>query len=244
MKIFILMMLAYQASVPWASAQGAIGPGPSAHAFTITAIVQSAEAGDRLTLDLAGKPSIIQLKNIDTPPLDQVHGREAAARMRALVQGQEVTARIGGFAGPAALAEVVSSTKGEDLAALLVRDGLAWVRPDCVEEKYRAAEAAAKKEKLGIWRDSTATPTWVVPAEKSIEGKEYPRVSANDFLMPAVILAIFWLLFMAGKKWKKRPAEQDREPRAPRPEKPITKLLKAYIQKKIDSKPNTSKEDQ
>lgn len=65
---------------------------------------------------------------------------------------------------------LIVHTRGGDIDVGLaqLQSGLAWVYPRFVDElpaalraRYRAAEAAAREDRLGLWRDRNPTPPWV-----------------------------------------------------------------------------------
>ena len=128
-------------------------------AFTSSAFAQTITDGD--TMKLNG--TIYRLWGIDAPETKQdcsdgwAAGHMATSRLQALISGRSVvcerkdTDRYGRTVA-------ICRANGEDLGAILVREGLAWafVR---YSSDYVDQEAKAKAERLGIHAHG-CTPAW------------------------------------------------------------------------------------
>ena len=127
---------------------------------TITGRVVSVHDGDTLTV-LEGTTQIkVRLSEIDAPELKQAFGQRAKQALGEKVQGKEVRVewkskdKYGRVLGTVFL--------GPDSVNLwLVRNGWAW-RYDRYSKSdiLRAAQDEAKKERKGLWSDSSPVEPW------------------------------------------------------------------------------------
>ena len=117
--------------------------------------------GDTLTvLDRYRRPLRIRLHQIDAPEKEQDYGARSKQSLSQLVYGREVavevltTDRYHRFVG-----KVVSA--GYDVNLQQVARGMAWVyRQYGQDPQYLAAEAAARRARLGLWAKSRPIPPW------------------------------------------------------------------------------------
>ncbi len=135
------------------------------------ALVSSVLDGDTIRVDLSGHTTIVRLIGVDTPELGDRHdpsappqpfAREAADFTRHALLGQKVrlefepqerTDRYGRTLAYVFLAD------GTDFNRALVRAGYAraYLRfPFRSREQFRADEAAAQRERLGLWAQPAA----------------------------------------------------------------------------------------
>ena len=133
--------------------------------FGLPASAQTVSDGD--TIKQGG--TTYRLWGIDAPELEQAcpdgwsAGRIAATRLQALIQGRAVAcqARDKDRYGRTV---AVCRASGEDLGAILVREGLAWafVR---YSSDYVGQETQAKSDRLGVHAHG-CTPAWEWRAQR------------------------------------------------------------------------------
>jgi endonuclease YncB( thermonuclease family) len=132
-------------------------------------IVGQARVLDGDTIEIAHRR--IRLEGIDAPEIGQRCrrpwlgristrwdcGADAKRRLEGLVEGRAVACDS---VGSDAYARILGICRvaGQDLNALLVREGLAWAFRK-YSERYVAEEERAKSERLGIWQQAN-TPAW------------------------------------------------------------------------------------
>ncbi len=107
------------------------------------------------TYDIGGL--IVRTAGNDCPEKSQPYGSAAALAAKNLAFGKVVTIIVVAKRGP--YGRVIARVKlpdGRDLGLELVKAGLAWAR--C--KAYRAAEAEARRRKIGLWADPKPIPPW------------------------------------------------------------------------------------
>jgi micrococcal nuclease len=123
--------------------------------------------GDTLVIQGPRRESIrLRLIGIDAPEMAQPQGNRARERLLELALGQEgqlIRAgqdRYGRVLG-------ILSVGGVDLAADLLRQGLAWYYRPCSArrfvascENYRKAEEQARLHRVGLWADPQPRAPW------------------------------------------------------------------------------------
>lgn len=92
----------------------------------------------------------IRLGGIDAPELDQPWGQKAKWAMVALCKGNEITAHVTGEMSHDRVVATCTLPDGRDLAAELVKQGLALDWPCFSGGKYRCLEPEGARRKL--WR--------------------------------------------------------------------------------------------
>jgi len=137
------------------------------HAETFTGKVIHVADGDTITiLDSSNQHLKVRLSGIDAPEKAQDYGQRSKEHLNGLVQGQQVIVetskkdRYGRHVGQVLL-------NGLDVNLEQLRAGLAWyyrqyereLTPE-LRDSYTAAEAKAKQEKSGLWRDHQPQPPW------------------------------------------------------------------------------------
>lgn len=136
----------------------------SAAAADETRIIGEARVIDGDTLDVG--PVRIRLHGIDAPEAGQRCGTaaggswpcgdRATARLAGLVQGKEIEC-IARDRDAYGRIIAVCYAAGEEVNALLVREGLAWAFLRYSDD-YEPVEAEAKAERIGVWQGEAETP--------------------------------------------------------------------------------------
>lgn len=138
---------------------------PAAGAHAWTAEVLSVGDGDSFVARRGGRSQRIRLYGIDSPELEQVHGRSSRQLARMWLQGQTVEVEPiyrDNYGRTVALVWL-----GERLInAELVRSGAAWVSPKFCQSRrvcdtMAEMQQRARQGRLGLWRDAHPEPPWV-----------------------------------------------------------------------------------
>lgn len=139
-----------------------------AHSETLTGRVVAVADGDTVTvLDAEHRSYKVRLSGIDAPEKKQAFGQRAQQSLSEMVHGREVRVtaqkkdRYGRVVGRLQRGEM-------DVNLEQLRRGLAWhykqyeqeQAPD-ERERYREAEAQARTQRMGLWRDAQPVPPWV-----------------------------------------------------------------------------------
>jgi endonuclease YncB( thermonuclease family) len=125
----------------------------------------------------------VRLAFIDAPERKQAFGQRAKQAMSALVFGKDVELRPHTVDRYGRLVAVVY-VDGQDAGLELLKQGLCWVYEKYVREapleleaSYRAAQALAQSDKLGLWQDPDPVPPWEWRKAK----KERSRMAQGAF---------------------------------------------------------------
>jgi endonuclease YncB( thermonuclease family) len=135
----------------------------------ITGIVD----GDTINVLIRGKQQIrVRIAFIDAPEKGQPFGQRAKQALRELVFGKDVKLRPHSIDRHGRLVARVL-VDGQDAGLELLKQGLCWVYEKYVaqattdiEASYRAAQATAQSDKLGLWQDPEPVPPWEWRKEK------------------------------------------------------------------------------
>lgn len=152
----LLLAALLLALAPGAHAQS-VAPGQ-----TFTAQVTSVTDGDTYDVHRStGGTVTVRLYGVDAPESDQSYGPAATRAARRHVGGTRVRVTvedIGSYGRAVARVEV----QGEDLGAMLIRDGLAWhyerYAPEATE--YARLQRQARNANRGLWSSAGPTPPW------------------------------------------------------------------------------------
>ena len=132
----------------------------STFAVTISGTVTRVSDGDTVWVtDAQRYRHKIRLLDIDAPESSQTFGAESTARLKALVGGRAVRVtyserdKYGCILGTVWL-------DGADINMQMVREGMAWCYHYAKNERYAAAQAAARTRKVGLWADPGAQDPW------------------------------------------------------------------------------------
>lgn len=114
-----------------------------------------------------GDPISVRFAEIDAPELAQPFGRESQKHLEALILHKEVDLKI---QTRDRYGRVVARVylDGRDINSDAVRTGHAWwYRQYSKDASLGEAEAAARRKRLGLWKDPRPTPPWTYRAQKS-----------------------------------------------------------------------------
>ena len=123
--------------------------------------VVTVHEGDRLTIRHDGRSEIIYLQDVDCPELKQPHGKQARHAMAAYVGNRDVVVRsLKRDRHGRATAEIFLQD-GRNVAQELVKEGLAWLRPDMLQsQSLGEVEQLARAERKGLWSEPNPVPPW------------------------------------------------------------------------------------
>ena len=103
----------------------------------------------------------IRFFGIDAPEKDQLHGDAARAALRQKILGKEVKVEVVNVdAYDRSVGKVMLG--GRNINFEMIREGHAWHYRDYAKHEHTFAEAEkqARKEYLGLWRNSSPEPPW------------------------------------------------------------------------------------
>lgn len=146
----------------------------SASAAALLCLVLTVQDGDSLRVRCEGSaPVTVRIHAIDAPEHGQAYGRRARQTLRRLVGRQQVQLRcVDTDAYGRRVCQVfrpaTAQAAPQDVGLALVEDGLAWwyrryslAQTPADRERYEAAEQAARKQGIGLWREGErAMPPW------------------------------------------------------------------------------------
>jgi micrococcal nuclease len=108
----------------------------------------------------------VRLRNIDAPEKSQGFGQRSKQNLSELVFGRDVELHVFGTDRYGRTLAVIM-LDGVDINLQQVRDGYAWVYTRYIGEnslevqaQYYDAQAAAQRERRGLWQDSDPVPPW------------------------------------------------------------------------------------
>jgi micrococcal nuclease len=134
---------------------------PTASRADVLARVVTVHEGDRLTVYYDGRKETLFLKDVDCPDLKQPFGKQAKVATAAYVGNREVVIRALKRNKQGRTTAEVALQDGRIVAHELIKEGLAWSRPETVEgRKLAEVEELARAERKGIWSDPNPVPPW------------------------------------------------------------------------------------
>ena len=117
--------------------------------------------GDRLTIHHEGRRETIYLKDIDCPELKQPYGKQAKRALAAYVGSREVMVRALKRDRHGRVTAEILLQDGRNVGHELVKEGLAWSRPDTTEGRSLGdVEQLARAERKGLWSEPDPVPPW------------------------------------------------------------------------------------
>lgn len=130
--------------------------------------------GDRLTIFHNGQRETIYLKDIDCPELKQPYGKQAKVATAAYVGNREVIIRALKRNRQGRTSADVVLQDGRNVAQELLREGLAWSRPETSEGRSLAdIEQLARAASKGLWSDPNPVPPWQWKATRKINKRKF-----------------------------------------------------------------------
>lgn len=131
----------------------AVACGGCREVHTVTDVI------DGETLRLSGVAEPVRLLGAHAPKLSQPRGVDAGVMLCSLVCGQQVRVQTVGKARDVRIVRVAVLRDGAelDVAAELVRAGLAWSRGS----RYSLDMHEAQQQQRGVWVDADATAPWL-----------------------------------------------------------------------------------
>ena len=136
------------------------GPSEPAAEREIVGVVTRVSDGDTIWVtDAQRVRHKIRLLGIDAPESSQAFGGESTARLKALVGGKSVRVT---YSERDQYGRVLGTVwlDGVDINMQMVREGMAWCYHYSKNERYAAAQAAARTRKVGLWADPNAQDPW------------------------------------------------------------------------------------
>ncbi len=112
--------------------------------------------GDSITIH----ETIIRLEGIDAPEGNQAHGTEAARALRVLIGRRDVRCITSGSDQYDRELATCYVGQGLNINREQVRQGRAWDYAWFPFGGYADDERAARKARLGLWRDASPIPPW------------------------------------------------------------------------------------
>ena len=132
-------------------------PDPIAHALETRVI-----DGDSLEVSHADRALTIRLHGVDAPEISQPYGRIAMVAVFRQVFGKIVRIESHGLDSHGRTIGKVYLPDDTLLNEEMVRLGLAWSYCKYShDEGFRQLELEAREAKLGLWKDTEASPPWV-----------------------------------------------------------------------------------
>lgn len=126
------------------------------HAHKIVGIAD----GDTVTILVVDRPLKVKLANIDAPDKGQPFWRESKQSLAELCAGKDAEYReqdIDGHGNPVAIV----MCDGIEVNRAQVERGMAWVSQRQNKDlMLPAVEAAARRERKGLWQDAAPVPPW------------------------------------------------------------------------------------
>ncbi|PIE59729.1 MAG: nuclease [Desulfobulbus propionicus] len=120
--------------------------------------------GDSIQVKEGARIYDIRLYGVDAPEYDQHYGNRARRFTSELIRRKNITVQAKYKDRYGRVVAVVMS-QGKNVSKELVRNGLAWVHPYFCKDKRQCSmmtqdQLAAKKAKLGLWKDAKPIPPW------------------------------------------------------------------------------------
>jgi len=134
--------------------------------------VVTVHEGDRLTIHHEGRSETIYLKDIDCPELKQPYGKQAKRALAAYVGNRDVVVRALKRDRHGRITAEILLQDGRNVGHELVKEGLAWSRPDTTEGRSLGdVEQLARAEHKGLWSEPDPVPPWKWKAPKKTSRK-------------------------------------------------------------------------
>lgn len=136
----------------------------------IEGVVTVVKDGDTVIFKTPKGDVDVRLYGIDAPEtkknkkkLGQPYGEEAKAFLSQMVLNEKVVLEVTGSGNYGRVGGILHHN-GDDVNATLIRSGLAWAYKEYLKgphaSEYLGLEEVARKEKLGLWKQSNPQPPW------------------------------------------------------------------------------------
>lgn len=126
----------------------------------VTGVVSRVSDGDTIWVtDAKGLRHKIRMLDIDAPESSQKFGSESTARLKSLIGGKSVRVTYSERDKYDRLLGTVW-LGGEDINIRMVSEGMAWRYHYSRNERYAAAQSAARAKRIGLWADPKAQDPW------------------------------------------------------------------------------------
>jgi endonuclease YncB( thermonuclease family) len=134
---------------------------PTLAGADFVARVVTVHEGDRLTIRHDGRSEIIYLQDVDCPELKQPYGKQARLAMAAYVGNRDVVVQSLKRDRHGRTTAVILLPDKRNVAHELVKEGLAWLRPDMPQgQSLGEVEQLARAERKGLWSEPNPVPPW------------------------------------------------------------------------------------
>ena len=167
-----------RSGLPEAYAGESRAPAVSA-AREVSGVVTRVSDGDTIWVqDAKGLRHKIRMLDIDAPESTQTFGGESTARLKSLIGGKTVkvtyyeTDKYGRLLGTVWLG-------GEDVNLKMVAEGMAWCYHYSRNERYAAAQSAARTRRAGLWADPNAQDPWAYRKGIKPQGEAQLKIPAG-----------------------------------------------------------------
>ena len=133
---------------------------PTSTGAEVTGVVSRVSDGDTIWVtDAKGLRHKIRMLDIDAPESSQKFGSESTARLKSLIGGKSVRVtyserdKYDRLLGTVWLGD-------EEINLRMVSEGMAWRYHYSRNERYAAAQSAARAKRIGLWADPKAQDPW------------------------------------------------------------------------------------
>ena len=135
---------------------------PSAFAQRFPVTVVGVSDGDTFTVINRDKLQLrIRVYGIDAPEKGQAFGNRAKQALSSYIAGREIEIDVQSQEKWGRFVARVYTPEGEDVALLMLRDGMAWHYAHFGgTAAYKEAQEAARAEKAGLWADPAPVAPW------------------------------------------------------------------------------------
>jgi len=145
---------------------------------SLTGQVVRVHDGDTVSLQTRQGRVKLRLYGIDCPEIGQARGEEARRFTSDAVLNRTVSVRRMGRDRYKRTLGWVSTPQGEDLNAMLVRDGWAWTirKLQPARQQFEPLELAARRSRRGLWADRDPVAPWTYRHTRKSRGSNRREV--------------------------------------------------------------------
>jgi len=121
--------------------------------------------GDTIRVTLKANSIKVRLWGIDTPEYYQAYSKAAKKFTTRLVNNASVQLEAKDWDDYGRMVATVTMADGRSLNEELLKSGLAWVHiyycKEAICDKWYGYEKRARKNRIGLWKDTFPVPPWV-----------------------------------------------------------------------------------